>query len=105
MRPGVDHPAASRHPGREGILERLIGEIGLRLLTEEVFDNRERFSFLLATPITFGAGLWLSALNVEYRTDLANGTLLCHHHHQRAHDPRYDQTRLANGDYRFTRRQ
>ncbi|MEX0426372.1 DUF222 domain-containing protein, partial [Nocardioides sp. DS6] len=38
------------------------------------------------------------------RTDLADGVLLCGHHHRRAHDPAYDLTRLPNGDYRFHRR-
>jgi hypothetical protein len=38
------------------------------------------------------------------RTDLADGILLCGHHHRLAHDPAYDHTRLANGDYRFHRR-
>ncbi len=38
------------------------------------------------------------------RTDLKDGVLLCPHHHQRAHDPRWDTQRLANGDVRYTRR-
>jgi len=38
------------------------------------------------------------------RTDLDNGVLLCSFHHHRAHDPRYDQTRMANGDLRYHRR-
>ncbi|GAB4006958.1 HNH endonuclease signature motif containing protein [Nocardioides ultimimeridianus] len=38
------------------------------------------------------------------RTDLADGVLLCSHHHHRAHDTRYTMTRLATGDYRFHRR-
>ncbi|WP_460847638.1 HNH endonuclease signature motif containing protein [Nocardioides ultimimeridianus] len=38
------------------------------------------------------------------RTDLADGVLLCSHHHHRAHDTRYDMTKLATGDYRFHRR-
>ena len=36
-------------------------------------------------------------------TDLANGVLLCAHHHHRAHDPRYTTDRLPNGDHRFHR--
>lgn len=35
------------------------------------------------------------------RTDLADGLLLCSFHHHRAHDKRYDLTRLPNGDQRF----
>ena len=38
------------------------------------------------------------------RTDLANGVLLCGHHHHRAHDQRYVTDRLPNGDVRFVRR-
>ncbi|GAB4006189.1 HNH endonuclease signature motif containing protein [Nocardioides ultimimeridianus] len=38
------------------------------------------------------------------RTDLADGVLLCSHHHHRAHDTRYDMTKLTTGDYRFHRR-
>ncbi|HWU22679.1 MAG TPA: DUF222 domain-containing protein, partial [Nocardioides sp.] len=38
------------------------------------------------------------------RTDLADGVLLCSHHHHRAHDTRYTTTKLATGDYRFHRR-
>lgn len=38
------------------------------------------------------------------RTDLADGVLLCSFHHHRAHDQRYDQTRLPGGDVRFHRR-
>ncbi len=38
------------------------------------------------------------------RSDLADGVLLCSWHHHRAHDPRYDARRTAEGDYRFHRR-
>ncbi|KRF35159.1 HNH endonuclease signature motif containing protein [Nocardioides sp. Soil805] len=38
------------------------------------------------------------------RTDLADGLLLCSHHHHRAHDDRYLHDRLPNGDLRFHRR-
>lgn len=38
------------------------------------------------------------------RTDLADGVLLCGHHHRRAHDSRHRAERLANGDVRFHRR-
>ncbi|GCD91462.1 HNH endonuclease signature motif containing protein [Nocardioides sp. LS1] len=37
-------------------------------------------------------------------TDLADGVLLCSHHHHLAHDDRYDASRLPNGDVRFARR-
>ncbi|WP_166140362.1 HNH endonuclease signature motif containing protein [Nocardioides ochotonae] len=38
------------------------------------------------------------------RTDLADGLLLCSHHHHRAHDPRFAADRLADGGVRFHRR-
>lgn len=38
------------------------------------------------------------------KTDLADGLLLCSHHHHRVHDPDYAHTRLADGDLRFHRR-
>ncbi|RNM13614.1 HNH endonuclease signature motif containing protein [Nocardioides pocheonensis] len=38
------------------------------------------------------------------RTDVADGVLLCSHHHHRAHDDRYAADRLPNGDVRFRRR-
>lgn len=40
----------------------------------------------------------------EGPTDLANGVLLCSHHHHRAHDPGHRTERLADGDVRFARR-
>lgn len=38
------------------------------------------------------------------RTDLADGVLLCGHHHRRAHDRDYRHRRLPDGTLRFTRR-
>ncbi len=38
------------------------------------------------------------------RTDLDDGLLLCSFHHHRAHDARYDASRLPSGDVRYTRR-
>jgi hypothetical protein len=38
------------------------------------------------------------------KTDLADGLLLCSHHHHRAHDDRYLHDRLPTGDIRFHRR-
>ena len=38
------------------------------------------------------------------RTDLRDGVLLCPWHHHRAHDSRFDNARLPNGDVRFRRR-
>jgi hypothetical protein len=38
------------------------------------------------------------------RTDLADGVLLCSHHHHVIHDTRFTATRLPNGDLRFHRR-
>ena len=37
-------------------------------------------------------------------TDLANGLLLCSHHHHLVHDDRYLHQRMPNGDLRFARR-
>ena len=42
--------------------------------------------------------------SAQGRSDLADGILLCGFHHHRAHDRRYDQSRLPNGDVRFHRR-
>jgi hypothetical protein len=54
-------------------------------------------------------GTWAEAhhwipWNQGGRTDLANGLLLCSHHHHRVHDPTYTADRLPNGDIRYTRR-
>jgi hypothetical protein len=38
------------------------------------------------------------------KTNLADGVLFCSHHHHRAHDARYEMTKLPNGDFRFHRR-
>jgi hypothetical protein len=38
------------------------------------------------------------------RTDLADGELLCVHHHHRIHDPAYHHDRLPDGSVRFHRR-
>ena len=37
-------------------------------------------------------------------TNLADGVLLCGHHHHRVHDNTYRNDRLPNGDLRFHRR-
>ncbi|WGL50339.1 DUF222 domain-containing protein [Nocardioides sp. BP30] len=37
-------------------------------------------------------------------TDLKHGSLLCGHHHRRAHDPTYETIRLPDGRYRFQHR-
>jgi hypothetical protein len=54
-------------------------------------------------------GTWCEAHHLDpWRydgpTDLANGILLCSHHHHRAHDTGYRTDRLPNGDLRFHRR-
>ena len=38
------------------------------------------------------------------RTDVADGALLCNHHHHVAHDVRWTTTRLPDGGFRFHRR-
>ena len=40
----------------------------------------------------------------EPHTPASRDILLCHWHHQRAHDPRYTTTRTLNGDLRYHRR-
>ena len=52
---------------------------------------------------------WCEAHHLKHwsqggHTNLADGALLCSHHHHKAHDTRYDMTKLASGDYRFHRR-
>ncbi len=37
-------------------------------------------------------------------TSVANGRLLCGHHHRRIHDPEYGHEKQANGKVRFHRR-
>ena len=54
-------------------------------------------------------GTWAEAHHLDPwstggSTDLANGILLCSHHHHRAHDTGYRTDRLPNGDIRFHRR-
>lgn len=55
-------------------------------------------------PATWTEAHHLAAWHDNGPTDIDNGILLCAHHHQRAHDPRYVTDRLSNGDVRFTRR-
>jgi hypothetical protein len=38
------------------------------------------------------------------KTDLADGVMLCSHHHQRVHDPRYAAERQPDGRIHLTRR-
>ncbi|WP_240617409.1 HNH endonuclease signature motif containing protein [Nocardioides speluncae] len=38
------------------------------------------------------------------KTNLADGILLCSHHHHKAHDSRYSAKRMPNGDIQFHRR-
>ena len=54
-------------------------------------------------------GTWCDAHHLDPwsrggKTDLADGVLLCNHHHHRAHDTGYRHDRLPNGDLRFHRR-
>ena len=42
--------------------------------------------------------------NTGGRTDLADGLLLCSFHHHRAHDTRYNMTRMPNGGVKYHRR-
>jgi hypothetical protein len=54
-------------------------------------------------------GTWCDAHHLDPwhaggRTDLADGVLLCSHHHHRIDDESFRVERLANGDHRFHRR-
>jgi len=54
-------------------------------------------------------GTWCEAHHLDPwhaggRTNLADGALLCSHHHHRIHDSAFRPERLANGDFRFHRR-
>jgi len=54
-------------------------------------------------------GTWCDAHHLDPwhaggRTDLADGVLLCSHHHHRIHDDAHRVERLANGDHRFHHR-
>ena len=55
-------------------------------------------------PGTWAEAHHLAPWSTGGRTDLANGLLLCNHHHHRAHDTGYRTDRLPNGDIRFHRR-
>jgi hypothetical protein len=55
-------------------------------------------------PATWCEAHHLTPWTTGGRTDLADGILLCSHHHHRAHDGRYAADRLPNGDLRFHRR-
>ena len=51
-------------------------------------------------------GTWCEAHHLDPwhtggHTDLADGVLLCSHHHHQAHEPRWRLERLPNGDHRF----
>jgi len=55
-------------------------------------------------PATWCEAHHLTAWTGGGKTDLADGVLLCTHHHHRAHDPAYTTERLPNGDLRYHRR-
>ncbi|GAB2456217.1 hypothetical protein GCM10027062_40550 [Nocardioides hungaricus] len=55
-------------------------------------------------PATWCEAHHLRGWAVGGRTDLADGVLLCSHHHHRAHDSTCEMQRLPSGDYRFHRR-
>lgn len=57
-----------------------------------------------STPATWCEAHHLHPWSTGGRTDLADGILLCHFHHQRAHDPRDAAERRSDGDIRFVRR-
>jgi hypothetical protein len=55
-------------------------------------------------PATWCEAHHLNPWSQGGRTDLTTGVLFCSHHHHRAHDTRFEMTKLASGDYRFHRR-
>ncbi len=55
-------------------------------------------------PATWCEAHHLPPWHTGGRTDLADGVLLCSHHHHRVHDPAYRADRLTTGDVRFHRR-
>jgi len=55
-------------------------------------------------PATWCEAHHLTPWSRAGHTDLADGVLLCSHHHHRAHDPAYTTNRLPNGDLRYHRR-
>ena len=55
-------------------------------------------------PATWTEAHHLTPWVLGGKTDLADGVLLCSHHHHRAHDARYTTDLLPNGDVRFHRR-
>ncbi|MCL2796411.1 MAG: HNH endonuclease, partial [Microbacteriaceae bacterium] len=57
-----------------------------------------------STPAAWCEAHHLKPWSQGGNTDLADGILLCNHHHHRAHDARYETQRLASGDLRFHRR-
>jgi hypothetical protein len=81
---------------------------------QRLFTTAQRKALRLQHPQCQAQGCtvpaaWCEAHHLEPwalggRTDLADGVLLCNHHHHRAHDTRYLTQRLPHGDIRFTRR-
>ncbi|WP_101523819.1 HNH endonuclease signature motif containing protein [Nocardioides houyundeii] len=55
-------------------------------------------------PATWCEAHHLTPWSAGGATDLADGVLLCSHHHHRIHDDRYLHERLPNGDIRYARR-
>ena len=55
-------------------------------------------------PVAWCEAHHLRAWSEGGGTNLDDAVLLCGWHHHRAHDKRYDMTRMANGDLRFHRR-
>lgn len=82
--------------------------------SKRFYTNHQRKAMLVRdrTCVAEGCsipGTWCEAHHwLEWsrggRTDLADGGLLCHHHHQQVHDPRFHVERLPDGSARFHRR-
>ena len=82
--------------------------------SQRLFTPAQRKALMLNQPTCRAEGCtipgtWAEAhhwIPWQYggQTNLANGVLLCSHHHHQAHDSSYLVERLPNGDVRFTRR-
>jgi hypothetical protein len=81
---------------------------------QRVFTAPQHLALLLTQPTCRAAGCdipgtWCEAHHWKPwaqggATDLADGVLLCSHHHHRVHDPGYTATRAPDGRIHITRR-
>ncbi|WP_185995198.1 HNH endonuclease signature motif containing protein [Nocardioides campestrisoli] len=89
------------HPLDLGLSARLFSPTQRRALA--IRDKRCRADGC-SIPAAWCEAHHLVPWSLDGPTDLANGILLCSHHHQRIHDDRYLHSRMPDGDVRFSRR-